>query len=324
MSDFNHDLRHAFLPLRWLLLLLALVAVLLYLLSGLYSLETEQRGVVKQMGRIAYDNVPPGMHYHWPWPFEHVVRVRATAVRSLQLTFSPQSDSPLQDELLTRDENLLVVTLSLQYTVINPRGFLTAAVEPEAILSHIARAASIEHFARSSVDALLTTGRNALQNDLRQVIQQQTDALGLGLRIKSAQLKQLAPPEHAKTAFDAVARARTDKLKTVQGAHSERSTRLANARGKANRLIQQAKAYVRETIEKAKGDTQHFQSTWKVYRDARLATAYRLYLETLEQVLLKAKLVLVQAQKNQIIQSTTASQTPTWKTGQDASLPFAK
>lgn len=294
MGELGEDLRHAVGPLRRLVLVLGGAAVLVYLLSGLYLVEAEQRGVVKRFGRIVDDNAMPGMHYHWPWPVESVEHVRATVIRSLELNFSPRDDSEQQGELMTGDKNLLMVSLSLEYTIVRPSGFLTAAVDPEAVLRRIAQAVSVSRFAGGGVDELLTTGRNALQRSLRQAIQQQTDALGLGLRIKSAQVKQLAPPVSTKRAFSAVAAARADKRKVLQHEQGERSSRLAKARGEAELRVQQAHAHVREMVEKARGDAGHFETAWREYRGARSATAYRLYLETMERILSRAELAVIE------------------------------
>ncbi len=82
-GDFEHVFRHARAVAGWLILLLAL----LYLASGFYSVKPQQRGVVKRFGRVVSDAVPPGMHYHWPWPAESVVRLRTTEIRSIVISF---------------------------------------------------------------------------------------------------------------------------------------------------------------------------------------------------------------------------------------------
>jgi membrane protease subunit HflK len=92
-SDFQRVFHHARAVAGWLVSLL----VLLYLASGFYSVKPEQRGVVKRFGGVANDNILPGIHYHWPWPVESVVRLRTTEIRSLTITFGgaqgPQSQA---------------------------------------------------------------------------------------------------------------------------------------------------------------------------------------------------------------------------------------
>jgi membrane protease subunit HflK len=91
-SDFERVFRHARAVTGWLIVLL----VLLYLASGFYSVKPEQRGVVKRFGRVVTDNVPPGIHYHWPWPVESVVRLRTTEIRSLSISFGKAEEQKKQ------------------------------------------------------------------------------------------------------------------------------------------------------------------------------------------------------------------------------------
>lgn len=289
-ASLNRDVGRAIQPLRWLVWLGFGVGTVIYVVSGFYSVEPGERGVVKQFGKIIEDNVSPGMHFHWPWPFESSQRISAKGIRSFDVTFETRRDRKLQGELLTADQNLLTLALSVQYTVVAPRGYLTATATPEGLLQRITESVAIERLAARNIDEILTTGRNALQNALRANIQRQSDQLGLGVRIKSAQIKQLAPPESTKRSFDAVDIARDGKRKRVQNEQGERSSRLARARSEANRMRQQARGFAAESVAKARGDAQLFESSWQEYRSAKQATAYRIYLETLESVYGKASL----------------------------------
>ncbi|MFX1266076.1 MAG: FtsH protease activity modulator HflK [Promethearchaeota archaeon] len=330
-SDFKRVFRHARAVTGWLIVLL----VLLYLASGFYSVKPEQRGVVKHFGRVVTDNVPPGIHYHWPWPVESVVRLRTTEIRSLSISFgkadvsaqqTPEGPAGQQPEasteqpsgaaveqqpttpaqvavvvsppaleataLLTGDENLVLTTLLIQYTISQPKHYLYNTNDAEGLLHRIAHSTTIRKYAGMSVDDVLTTGRLEIQQKLKQEIQATADAYGLGVRIASVQIQSIQPPSDVAGAFRDVASAREDKQKLVRQAEGDANRRRPKARAEANTMKSQAEAYTQETVEMAHGDAQRFLAAWGEYRKAKTVTAHRLYMETVEEVLTKVRKVI--------------------------------
>jgi membrane protease subunit HflK len=118
-SDFRRVFRHARKVAGWLILLL----VLLYLASGFYSVKPQQRGVLKRFGRVVNDSVPPGMHYHWPWPIETVVRLRTTEIRSIMISYGKKESAlgqPTQaaaGEVVTGAGTVLPAEIAAEETV---------------------------------------------------------------------------------------------------------------------------------------------------------------------------------------------------------------
>jgi membrane protease subunit HflK len=321
-SDFERVFRHAKAVLGWLGFLL----LLLYLASGFYSVKPEQRGVVKRFGRVITDNVPPGIHYHWPRPIESVERPRTTEIRSITINFgkpktrqgqtdgkklkrqategaesqaeqatqsakvvTPQSPELEATALLTGDENLVLTTLLVQYSISKPKSYLYATTDAESLLHRIVHQATISQYMGMSVDEVLTTGRFEIQKKLKEEIQAKADVYALGVRIASVQIQSVHPPADVARAFRDVASAREDKQKVVRQAEGDRNRRLPKARADADRMISEAKARANEAVEMARGDAQRFVSVWSEYRKAKTVTAHRLYIETLEDILPKVR-----------------------------------
>lgn len=264
----------------------------IYVASGFYSVGPEQRGILYRFGRMIDDKVLPGMHYRLPWPVERVERLQTTAVRSMDLDLAEGAGERLQGELTTGDLGLVDAALVLQYTIEDPGDFQTRILDPEALLFQLARAEAIQYLAGQRIDSLLTTGRNQLQASLRQSLQTQSRALGLGINVTSVQIKRLEPAGPVKRAFDEVAAARAEKEKLIQVERGERSSRLARARGDSNQILQRARAYASERLDQAKGDYEHFMTTWQEYRRSPDLMRRRLYLESLEAVFDKARIIV--------------------------------
>ncbi|MGC4116496.1 MAG: FtsH protease activity modulator HflK [Myxococcales bacterium] len=305
----NADLAKALAPARRAARLVALGALVLWAASGLYSVKPEQRGVVCRFGKVVEESVPPGIHYHWPYPIETVDRPAVSEVRSLSVAFGPLASgrgaaaSPVKAEtLLTGDENVVLGSLLLQYTVKSPRQFLFGSTSTETLLQRLAQEVSVARFAQSSVDDLLTSGRQALQAALKEDMQQRADAWGLGVRLTSVQIQRIEPPSEVAQAFKDVGAAREDKQKAVQEAEGDRNRRLPGARADAGRTRSEAASYAKERASFARGEADRFVQTWEAYRKAKSATARRLYLEAMEEALAQVRKIVVdpEAEKNAV------------------------
>jgi len=277
------------LPLVRTLVLLVLPAI--YLASGLFSVGSEQRGVVYRFGEIVDGNIPPGMHYHLPWPIETVEILGTTAVRSMDIEFVQSSGAVGRSgELVTGDDSLIELAYRLQYSVVEPARFLVSAERPEALLRALASFETLSQVAGQSINALLTTGRGELQLRLRQRLQARVDALELGMKITGVQIRRLAPPQKIKGVFEEVAGERAERQKAIQRAQGQRSAELASARAQANQALERARAGALESTERAEGDYAHSERTRDAYAAAPAIVAQRLYQDTVQQVFSRARL----------------------------------
>ncbi len=299
--DFNRVFKHGKAVFYGGIVLL----VLIYVLSGIYSINPEQRGVVIRFGKIVDDNVPPGIHYSWPWPIERVLQPRTTEIRSLNVRFRDTKNNDFADTggaLLTGDENLVLAAIIVQYHIKDAKDFLTVTEKPEVVLKRIVLNSAILRFAETKVDDILTTGRQQLQVILKQEIQGKSDEYRLGIRITSVQLQNIEPPPKVVRSFKDVASAREDKHKKVKEAEGESNRRLPEARAEANRLIRTGEAFANEIVESAKGDANRFLANLEEYRKNRSVSAQRLYLEAMESILPKVKKMITNPEAEKKVQ----------------------
>lgn len=314
-AETKSDLKRVFRHARTLSASLIFLLILLYLASGLYSVKPEQRGVLKRLGRVVTDNILPGIHYHLPWPFESVVRLSTTEIRSMTVRFEEvkgpkgakvkgtQVAKHIESEhvkrpapILTADENLVLATLVLQYIISQPKSYLYNTAHTDWLLKRIIQAATVSKVAEMGVDDILTVGRLKLQTTLKERIQAKIDTYGLGIRLTAVQIQSIGPPADVAGAFRDVTSAREDKQKIIQQAHGDRNRRLPKARAESNQMKRAAEAYANEIVERAKGEAHRFTAAWNEYRKAKNLTAHRLYLEALEEILPKVRKMIFNPQ----------------------------
>jgi len=284
--DFRLTFRHAR-AVAWVFLGAFLVV---YALSGLYSVRPEELGIVKRFGRVETDAVPPGIHRHWPWPVESVTRLDVSTVRALTVTFTRARDSGgLRGYLLTGDQNVVGAAFKVNYTVKEPVKYLYTTRDIDGLLTRVVESAALQTVGHMSVDDALTGGRNRLRSEVRNRAQAACDEYDLGVRILAVHLEKLTPPSEVEDAFKNVASARGNKQKLVRQAQGERNREIPNARAEANRVMRDAEAYAEEAVSMAEGDADRFLSAYSEYRKTPGVTAFRMYLETIEQVLPRVK-----------------------------------
>lgn len=252
------------------------VLIALYLLSGFYTVQPGEAAVVRRFGQVIDGNIGPGLHYRLPWPVERVDRVAVNSIR--------RAETPVS-LMLTGDENLINVRVSIHYAVTDPAAFLLNVVQPEALVLQVADAAMRQVIANEGVDALLTVDKASIQQKAAALTQTALDGYGAGLQVVGVQLLESSPPSEVADAFRDVASAREDKNTFINEALAFQNEVVPVARGDAETIIQDANAYRAEKLGQATGETALFASRQGAYAQAKDITRLRLYLESVEKVL---------------------------------------
>ena len=263
---------------------LAVVLMALYLLSGFYAVQPGEAAVVRRFGRVLAGGVGPGLYYRLPWPVDRVDIVAADAVRRVETPFSL---------MLTGDENLINVRLSVHYAVSDPARFLLNTVNPEMLITQAADSAMRQVVANEAVDALLTVDKAAIQQRTAALTQTALDGYQAGVRVVNVQLLESSPPPEVADAFRDVSSAAEDRNTFINEALAYQNEVVPTARGEAATIVEAANAYRAQKIGQAAGEAALFASRQGAYAEAPEITRLRLYLEAAERVLPGArKLVL--------------------------------
>jgi len=279
-------------PGSWVGWLAIVVIVVIYLLTGIYTVGSSEVGLVKQFGRYV-STVGPGMHYHLPSPIQSVVTVNVLGVRKEEIGFRTVSPAPnpryqtveIEALMLTGDGNITHVEMIVQYRVKDAQEFAFNLIDSRAIVKESAEAVLREQVATKTLDETLTKERDVIGADTMSSLQALLDTYGSGIVISNVQLQDVKPPKQVVSAFDDVNSARQDKDKLINEADKYSLDILPRARGQAQEIGNQAEAYKQERIKRAEGDVSRFLEVLKKYELGPEVTRTRMYIETMELIL---------------------------------------
>lgn len=288
---------------RGLLLVIGALA-LIWLATGFFRVDPEQRGVVLRFGEYVR-TVGPGLHYHLPSPIESVLRPAVTRVNRIDIGFvgsadgrtvNVQRDIPEESLMLTGDENIIDIDFTVFWRISDARAYLFNIRDPETTVKAVAESAMREIMGRTDIQPALTEARQQIENATQDLMQRVLDSYGSGIAITQVQLQKVDPPEQVVDAFNDVLRARQDQQRLRNEAEAYRNDIIPRARGEAEQLVQEAEAFREQVVAQATGDAQRFLSVLSSYELAPAVTAQRFYLETMEDVFSGTNKILIEGE----------------------------
>lgn len=266
----------------------AVVALGFYLLTGIYTVPTNQTAALFSFGKLVRDDIPAGIHWRLPAPIQKTVLINTTEVRRLAL----KADTDQTISMVTGDENLIEFDIAVQYQITNLAKYLVGAQVWEKVINRSMVTAAGDLIARLPVDTVLTTGKSEIQVTLRQKLQEVLNEYDAGVTVLTTRILTITPPAEAASSFRSVADAKSEKARRVNQAQSDRSRRLSQARGEAEQIMQQARSTAAERTKRAEGASQRYLAIFDEYRQARQVTRTDLYLTNMERVLRRARVML--------------------------------
>ena len=286
-------------PKKGGLTLVLIVAVVVWLATGVFIVDPEEQGVIKRFGEVI-NVVGPGPHYHLPTPFETVQIEPVTSVRRLEVGFRTIQIGPpakyrrvLKESLmLTGDENIIDVQSIVQYRISNLENYLYSLTNPDETVKSAAESAMREVIGDTTVTEALTIGKGRIESTTARLLQETMNSYSSGIKIENVKLQDVHPPDEVKEAFKDVVSAREDREKMINDAEGYRNNLVPKARGEAAQIINNAKAYAKEKILVATGETERFNMVYDEYVKAKDITRERILLETMASVLPKVNKVI--------------------------------
>jgi modulator of FtsH protease HflK len=278
------------------------VGLLLWLLSGVFIVGPDERGLVLRFGDLVRE-VGPGPGYHLPWPLEEVIKPSVTQVRKEEFGFRTTDAGPparyrdVDQEalMLTGDGNIIKLQFIVQYRVRPDTAgdFVFNARDPRETLRVASEAAMRQVIGNTKIDDALTEGRARVEQDTQGELQKILDGYRLGIDVDTVKLQDVAPPDAVSDAFKDVISAEQDKERLINEARGYANDVVPRARGRAAQLVNEADGYRLAKIEEARGDAERFLAMLAEYQKAPDVTRVRLYLETMQEVLPRMKKVLI-------------------------------
>ena len=269
-----------------LLIGLALLAVV-WLYSAIYVVDEQEQAVVLRFGEY-YETVGPGLNIYFP-PIDRKFQENVTRERAYSK----------QGQMLTEDENIIEVPLTVQYKISNLQDFVLNVDQPEVSLQHATDSAVRHVVGSTEMDQVLTEGRELMASEVKDRLQRFLDNYRTGINVTQVNLQSAAAPREVQEAFDDVIRAREDEQREKNQAETYANGVVPEARGQAQRLIEDASGYRDEVVSRATGEADRFTALVAEYRKAPEITRERLYLDTMQELMSNTSKVLVTGDKGQ-------------------------
>lgn len=265
---------------------LGLLAVV-WLYSAIYVVDEQEQAVVLRFGKY-HETVGPGLNIYFP-PIDRKFQENVTRERAYSK----------QGAMLTEDENIIEVPLTVQYRVTSLQDFVLNVDQPEVSLQHATDSAVRHVVGSTEMDQVLTEGRELIATEVRERLQRFLDNYRTGITITQVNIQSAAAPREVQEAFDDVIRAREDEQREKNQAESYANGVIPEARGQAQRMLEEANGYRDEVIARAQGEADRFTKLVAEYRKAPEITRERLYIDTMQEVMSNTSKVLVTGDKGQ-------------------------
>jgi len=277
--------------------LIAILAFLFWVGSGIYFVQPDEVGVVLRFGEYVRD-ARPGANYHLPYPIETVLTPKVTRVNRIDIGMRVVEDArrgnnstrdlPEESLMLTGDENIVEVQFAVFWVIKADNGasqYLFNIQNPEGTVKAVAESAMREVIGRNEIQPILTSERKNIEPAVTELMQKTLDRYQSGVQITQVQMLKVYPPQQAADAFREVQAARIGAESAQNEAQAYANKAVPEARGRAAQITQAAEAYREQTVAEAKGQAARFLSVYDQYVKAPQVTRRRIYLETMERVL---------------------------------------
>lgn len=287
------------------LFLIPLIVILVgfWLMSGIYTLKSDggERAVLTQFGRYVKTVEEAGLHWHLPYPIQSVEIVKCDVLRTIELGYrtnqvgsgnvnSSFNVVPEEALMITGDENLVNAESVIQFKIVNVKDYVFNVSNALDTLKMAAESSVRRVVANHMLDDVLTDQKDIIQFEIKEDLQNICNEYELGISITNIQLQSVYAPLEVEEAFNDVIMAREDMNRYINEAKKEANEIVPAAEATVQEIMNEAIAYKEKRISEAKGDVENFKQVYDKYVLGKEVTRIRMYLETMQEVLPKAKI----------------------------------
>lgn len=262
--------------------LVGVILLAVYAFAGIYTIDQQERGVVFRFGAAQEGLKGPGLHWNPPF-IDEVEVVNVTQVRSHDAT----------SMMLTEDENIVDVNLTVQWVVDDALAYRVNVKNPEVSLEHATESALRHVVGSSTMNEVITDGREAIAAEVQERLQKYLSTYGTGIFVNKVNIDRSAPPAQVQDAFNDVQKAKEDRQRFINNATAYQQQVVPEARGRARRQIEEANAYRDQVVAQSTGEAQRFEKLLTEYQLAERVTRDRLYIDAMEAVMSNSSKVMI-------------------------------
>ena len=259
------------------------LGVIVWGVSGFYTIKEAERGVVLRFGEL-YSIVQPGLNWK-PTFVDKVIPVNVEQVKELKT----------QGAMLTQDENMVKVEMTVQYRVQDPAKYRFSVTNADDSLNQATDSALRYVIGHMTMNDVLTTGRAVVRENTWKALNEIIKPYDMGLEVIDVNFQSARPPEEVKDAFDDAIKAQEDEQRFIREAEAYAREKEPIARGDAQRIIEGATAYKDRIVLDAQGEVERLQRLLPEFKAAPDLLRERLYIQTMEKVMANTPKVMLDA-----------------------------
>ncbi|MGB4108069.1 MAG: FtsH protease activity modulator HflK [Alphaproteobacteria bacterium] len=282
--------------------IIIIVVVALWLASGFFIVNPGDNVVIQRFGAWVRTVDIEGLGYHFPAPIETAETVKVNELRSMNIGFTEafsrtgdrgQNDIPEESLMLTSDRNIVDLNIVLQWSIKSAEDFVFNIEDQENTIKQVAQSAIRDIVGQTEMFPIITNKREEVAAKTKAIIQQNLDEYKSGVTISQVLIKKAEVHPDVQDAFQDVQSAKQDAEDVQNRAEAYREDILPKARGLATQMNREAEGYRQSVIAKAKGDADRFNSVYEAYLGGKDVTKERIYIETMEEVLMNAQKIIL-------------------------------
>ena len=279
------------LPLVFLAVILILAAMTCW-----YTVDDKQQAVVTTFGRVTDVN-SAGVHFKLPFGIQQVHKVDVNVYQKIELGYTTTGDAYLVNEdesaMITGDYNIVNVDFFVEYRISNPERYLFASNDAELILRNLIQSQIRNVVGSSSVDSVLTDGKENIQMQVKDLVTEILTEYDIGLTLVDVRIQDAEPPtQEVIEAFKAVETAKQNAEAVVNQAKAYENAQIPAAQAQADKLIQNAEYLKQKRINEAKEQVAMFTAMYEEYALNPEITRSRMYYEAISDILPGVKLFI--------------------------------
>ena len=276
--------------------LVILLFIVLVAMAGtcFYTVDDKQQAVVTTFGKVT-DVTDAGVHFKAPFGIQNVQKVDVNVYQKIELGYDSTSNnmSTRESAMITGDYNIVNVDFFVEYKISDPVQYLYSSNDPELILRNLIQSQVRNVVGSSTVDAVLTDGKENIQMQVKDLVSSILEEYDIGLSLVDVKIQDAEPPTvDVVEAFKAVETAKQQAETVINDAKAYQNAQLPKAQAEADKKIQNAEYLKQKRINEAVQQVAMFEAMYAEYAQNPGITRSRMYYETISQVLPGVKLYI--------------------------------
>ncbi|MFC0522360.1 FtsH protease activity modulator HflK [Pontibacillus salicampi] len=284
----------------WVGMVIGIIILAIVGVTSWYTVDESEQAVILTFGKAEENITSPGLHFKLPWPIQEKQKL---SKETFSYTFSKDPDGKSADkvQMITGDENIVLANLVVQWKITEPAQYLYQSEDPKLVLSNATSSSLRQIIGTSTIDDALTSGKAEIENEVRELLSTLIDDYKIGISIIDVKLREVdLPNKEVREAFTKVQDAKETKNTKKNEADKYNNEKYEEALGEKDAVISRAEGDKVSRVEEAKGDVAKFNALYEEYSNSPAVTRDRLVIETLEEVLPKANIYIMNDDGNTV------------------------